>query len=83
MTRALLHGHQGKVNLYRPWVHQGSPQGTKRLGVILFEEAGTQAKTLLEGWAYFQVKTFFLKKREHMFGTATLVQGRRHPTTTF
>ena len=44
MTRALVHGHQGEVNLHRPRVHQGSPQGPKRLEVILFEQAGTQAR---------------------------------------
>ena len=82
MTRALVHGHQGEVNLHRPRVHQGSPQGPKRLEVILFEQAGTQAR--ITPGLDFQLKTvFFSEKREHIFRTATLVQGRRHPTTTF
>ena len=83
MTRALVHGHQGEVNLHRPRVHQGSPQGTKRLEVILFEEAGTQARIAPGGLDIFPTENFFSEKREHMFRTATLVRGHCHPTTTF
>ena len=54
--------HQGKVNLYRPRVHQGSPQGPKRLEVILFD------------WTGFSIENcvFFLKKESTFLGQPPL-----------